>query len=341
MKLKEFQAFMQEESIDLALLSNSTEKINPNFVYFIQNDHINSILILKKDPDLFVSPIELSIAKENSKIKNIQKFDKTFYEKLKELKPNTIGIDRDFVTLNQFKNLKSKFKKIKFKDISEQIKKLRLIKTEEEINLIKKACYFADILMREAVANAKIAKTELDLKKIIEKKILDLNLNPSFDPIVASSKNSKNPHHISNNTKLKGFTVIDLGVKYKNYCSDITRTIYIGKSDKKEIEIYNKVLESQENSIKDNLSPKELNDNIVKNLGKYFTHSLGHGIGIDVHESPSISNLSKDSFKDNILFTLEPGYYNKFGIRIEDDFLFKNNKKIQLTKTSKNLQVIR
>ena len=71
MKLKEFQAFMQEESIDLALLSNSTEKINPNFVYFIQNDHMNSILILKKDPGLFVSPIELSIAKENSKIKNI------------------------------------------------------------------------------------------------------------------------------------------------------------------------------------------------------------------------------------------------------------------------------
>ncbi|MBS3171589.1 aminopeptidase P family protein [Candidatus Woesearchaeota archaeon] len=340
MKLKEFQAFMQEESIDLALLSNSTEKINPNFVYFIQNDHINSILILKKDPGLFVSPIELSIAKENSKIKNIQKFDKTFYEKLKELKPNTIGIDRDFVTLNQFKNLKSKFKKIKFKDISEQIKKLRLIKTEEEINLIKKACYFADILMREAVANAKIAKTELDLKKIIEKKILDLNLNPSFDPIVASSKNSKNPHHISNNTKLKGFTVIDLGVKYKNYCSDITRTVFIGKPNKKQIEIYNKVLEVQENSINNNLQPKQMHEYAQKTLGKSFNHSLGHGIGIEVHETPIISSFSTDAFKNNMVFTIEPGYYNDFGIRIEDVFMYKNNKKIQLTNSPKTLLII-
>ncbi len=339
MKLSEFQAFMQKNHVDLALLSNSSERTNPNFVYFSQNDNVNSVLLLNKNPILFVSPIELSIA-ENSKIKNIQKFDKTFIEKIKGLKAKTIGIDKDFITLNQFKILKSNLKKTTFKDISQEIKNLRLIKTEEEINLIKKACHYADILIDEAVNNAEKAKTELDLKKVIEKKLLDLNLSSSFNTIVASSANSKNPHHISNNAKLKGFTVIDLGVKFRNYCSDITRTIFIGKPDKKEINAYQKVLEVQDLCIKKDSEPKRLHEFAQKILGKAFTHSLGHGIGIEVHENPKISFISNDEFKDNMVFTLEPGYYNEFGIRIEDVFLYKNNKKIQLTKSPKTLLII-
>lgn len=341
MKLKEFQNFMEKEGIDNSILINYSETPNSNFTYFTQVQDINSVLLINKDPILYVSPIETSIAGQYSKIRNISSLKKSFLDTLKTQKPKIIGIDKDSITINQFKHIKSKLKNVKFKDISKEILKLRLIKTEEEIKLTKKSCSFADSLIEKAVEFIKKCKTELEVKTLIEKEIINLNLKQSFPTIIASNINSKNPHHISNNTKIKGFTIIDLGVKYKNYCSDTTRTVYVGNPNKEEIRIYNKVLESQETSIKDNLSPKELNDNIVKNLGKYFTHSLGHGIGIDVHESPSISNLSKDSFKDNILFTLEPGYYNKFGIRIEDDFLFKNNKKIQLTKTSKNLQVIR
>ncbi len=335
MKLKEFQNFMEKEGIDFSLLSNSSEKINPNFVYFTQNEQISSVLILNKDPILFVSPLEISIAQQNSKIKNIQKLDKNFSDKLKELKPKIIGIDKDSVSLNQFKNIKKRFKSVIFMDISNQIKKLRLIKTEEEIELIKKACYYADILIHESVNHIKKTNTELDLKRFIEKKILDFNLKPSFSPIVASSINSKNPHHMSNETKLKGFTVLDLGVKYKNYCSDITRTVFIGKPGKKETEAYNKVLEVQEKCIVKNLQPRKLHDLAQKILGKFLVHSLGHGIGLEVHENPAIGTLSKDKFSNNIAFTIEPGYYNKFGIRIEDVFLYKNNKKIQLTKSPK------
>lgn len=335
MKLREFQAFMDKEGIDLSLLSNSSEKINPNFVYFTQNELINSVLLLNKNPVLFVSPLEISIAKQNSKIKAIEKYDKNFINKIRSLKPTTIGLDKDFISLNQFRNLKSKFKNVKFKDISQEIKKLRLIKTDEEINFIKKACFYADLLIHETISNIKKTKTELDMKKFVEKRILELNLKPSFSPIVASSINSKNPHHMSNETKLKGLTVLDLGVKYKNYCSDITRTVYIGKPNKKEIQMYNKVLEVQENCINKNLQPPKLHDLAQKMLGKFFIHSLGHGIGLEVHENPAIGNTSKDKFSNNLVFTIEPGYYNEFGIRIEDCFVFKNNKKISLTKSPK------
>lgn len=337
MKLKQFQEFMKKEEIDLTLIYNYLEKTNPNFVYFTKTSQITGILLLNKNTTLFSSPLEISIAEERSQIKNIKKLDKNIFKNIKELKPKKIGIDKSFTNLNQFKNIKSKLKNIKFIDISPQIQKFRLIKTEEEISLIKKSCNFADLLINESINQIKKTKTELELKKFIEKKVIELNLEQSFTPIVASFVNSKNPHHISNNTKLKRFTVIDLGVKYKNYCSDITRTIFIGKPNKKDIEFYNKVLQTQEYCINKNLRPKKLHQYAQKSLGKFFTHSLGHGIGLEVHENPQISSLSKDKFDDNLVFTLEPGYYNKFGIRIEDVLFYKNNKKIPLTNSPKEL----
>ena len=316
------------------------EKPNSNFVYFTQVPELNSVLVIKNNPELYVSILEKSIAEEHSKIKNIKLLTKKFLTNIKESKPSKIGLDFTSVPIFQYNYLKSKLKNINFVDISKELQKLRITKTEEEINLLKQSCKFADLLIEKAINFIQKSKTELEVKKLIEKEILSLNLTPSFTPIIASNINSKNPHHLSTNTKLKGFTIIDLGVKYKNYCSDITRTVFVGKPSKEEKLIYEKVLEVQKNSILENVSPKELNNNAQKILGKYLNHSLGHGIGIDIHELPSISQSSKDTFKENMVFTLEPGYYKKFGIRIEDDFILKNNKKLALTKSSKELLTI-
>ena len=131
---------------------------------------------------------------------------------------------------------------------------------------------------------------------------------------------------------------MDLGVKHKNYCSDITRTVYLGKPSKKEKDDYNKVLKLQEELIKSKeLDAKKLDSKARKILGKDFIHGLGHGIGIEIHEKPLLTQKTKDKLKNNMVFTIEPGLYKKQGIRIEDDILIKNNKKIQLTKTRKNL----
>lgn len=156
------------------------------------------------------------------------------------------------------------------------------------------------------------------------------------------------PHHEPKNEKIKkGFCVIDFGVKYKGYCSDITRTAYVGKPSQKEKEIYNMLLKIQKDAIsqvKENKKCSELYNFVNESLGKckkYFTHGLGHGVGVEIHEMPNLTLNSKDRIKNNMVFTIEPGIYfpGKFGIRIEDTILFKNNP-ISLTTTSKDLITI-
>ena len=131
------------------------------------------------------------------------------------------------------------------------------------------------------------------------------------------------------------------------YCSDITRTIYVGRPSLKEKEIYNFLLKIQEEAVKlaaNNEKCSELYDFVNESLGKYkkyFTHGLGHGLGIEIHEMPNLTLNSKDRIKNSMIFTIEPGIYlpNKFGIRIEDTILFKN-KPIALTKTTKDLLIV-
>ena len=133
--------------------------------------------------------------------------------------------------------------------------------------------------------------------------------------------------------KNKGFTIIDLGVKYNGYCSDVTRTFYIGNPNEKEINDYYKILRII-NSI------KTASDIKKAKLPKNQYHSLGHSLGIEVHEYPIVNKNAK--IEDNMVITIEPGsYYKNHSIRIEDTCLVKNNKLINLNKFTKNLIVIK
>ena len=171
----------------------------------------------------------------------------------------------------------------------------------------------------------------------------------AFPTIVASGINSSEVHHNTSNDKLKrGFCIIDFGIRHKNYCTDTSRTIYLGKPSKKEIEIYNMLLRVQEDAIrkiKPNMKCSCLHKEVKKNLGKHaklFTHGLGHGFGIMVHELPSLIDDSKDKIKENSVFTIEPGiYFRNFGIRIEDDVLVAKGKVEVLTRASKELTIIK
>ena len=140
---------------------------------------------------------------------------------------------------------------------------------------------------------------------------------------------------------------MDFGVKCKGYCSDMTRTIFVGNPNKKDKEIYNFLLNIQKNAInevKENKKCSELYDFVNKNLGKYksnFTHGLGHGVGVEIHELPNLTLNSKDRIKNNMVFTIEPGIYlpKRFGIRIEDTILFRKKTEV-LTKTTKDLLIV-
>jgi len=355
MKLKELQNYLIKKNTGLALFFN-LQTSDPNFFYFSQISNLSFACLAvskEKKPILFVSLLDYERAKTESKlrvycIKNkLSDFLINFLKKEK-IKAKTIAVNKSNLTLNNFKILKTKFKKLKFKDISDFCSQLRAQKTEKEIERITKACKITDKALIEVLQNFKKFKTESQVEAQLNFLAKQQFADMAFKTIVASGKNASFPHHETKNRPLqKGFCIIDFGVKYKGYCSDITRTIYIGKPKKSEKELYNLVLNSQLKAIKklkQNVSCSEIDKQARTELGKYkkfFIHGLGHGIGIEPHESPTLSSKSTDRLKQNMVFTVEPGIYlpHKLGIRIEDVILLGKKVKI-LTRTTKNLITI-
>ena len=189
-------------------------------------------------------------------------------------------------------------------------------------------------------------KTELGVKEFMESLMKQKNLEPSFPMIVASGKNASVPHYSPQNKKLaKGFCVVDFGIKYKGYCTDITRTFFIGKPTENEKKIYRLVFNAKQHAaslVKAGEKTAKITKKTRIFLGKYnqyFTHGLGHGIGMEIHELPNLKIGSYETFKLGMIFTIEPGIYinNKFGIRIEDDYLLSSKGIVQLTKAPKDL----
>ncbi len=226
------------------------------------------------------------------------------------------------------------------------------IKTKNEIEKIKKACRLTDAIFAKILHRSDLCKmTEIELRDFILLQINKRGLKPSFPPIVTSGKRAGNEIHPKpTNKKLQGFTIIDFGVIYEKYMSDMTRTIYLGKPTKQEISTYTQLLLSQKVSIKKaraGIRCSEVDALARKTLGplsKYFIHMLGHGVGTKIHESPRLFyKLTKPVLKENMIITIEPGIYlkNKLGIRIEDTCLIIKKGCIPLTKSRKGLIVIR
>ena len=357
MKIEELKAILWEKKSNFALFYNpDSTKINPNMFYFSGYKGIGALIIQKnKHPFLIVPKMEFQRAKK-SMVKKIYSMEKNkFFEsvynivKKYNIKTKNIAIDKNNFTLNSFKHFNKHFKEVKIKDVSLDCLKLREIKTEKEIQYLKKSCNYADNILQNALNNFTSFKTESEVAAFLEYETKKLGLELSFNPIVASGSNGSMPHYEPSNTIIKkGFCVVDFGVKYKGYCSDITRTIYVGKPSEKEKKIYNLLLTIQKktiNEIKNNKKCSELYNYAITSLGKYknnFIHGLGHGVGIEIHELPNLSLNSKDRIKSNMVFTIEPGIYfpKRFGIRIEDTVLFKDTS-VVLTKTPKDLYIFR
>lgn len=313
---------------------------------------------ISKKKCMFVIPFEKGIYKG---IKNISFSVKTFkkdiksYFRIKRL--DKIGINFSSVSV-LFKKKISKILDVKFSDISKDVLHMRLNKSKEEINKISKACKYTVNIFDSLVAelksdiklksDSKLFKTERDIEIFIKKKAIDLGVGLSFEPSIGTNVNSANPHNTPSNKKLKGFTVIDFGLIYQGYCSDMTRTIYFGKPTSNELESYNLVMKSYDaslNKIKLNGLLSNIDLASRKILGKKLVHAVGHGVGIDIHESPSVSPKSKNKISNGIVFTIEPGIYfkGKYGIRFENTLVFDSNKyKIgykELTASSRELYI--
>lgn len=262
-----------------------------------------------------------------------------------------VGFEENYITYAQYKNYMQKYKVNNFEETENMIEKQRMVKDEEEIAKIQKACELTDTCFEHLQKFIKIGMTEKEVAYEIENYFLRNGADGlSFETIVASGKNSSKPHAITTEKTIeKGEPItIDFGCKYQGYCSDMTRTIFAGYVPDRMKPIYDLVLKDQLQTLEDmkegaiirNLSRNVEND--FKLYGHNLIHSLGHGVGLDIHEIPYISGKNDNILKENMVVTDEPGIYlpGEFGIRIEDTVLITKTGCINLTKSDKNYIIV-
>lgn len=272
-------------------------------------------------------------------------------EVIKKEHSQTLGFEGHNLTFFEYEKLSECIKKLSPIDLSH----FRIEKDVDEISKIKRACEIGDKAFEHILKQIKAGITEKELAYELEFIVKKQGADISFDPIIAFGANSAIPHHQTCDQKLKpnNIVLLDFGVKVDNYCSDMTRTVFFGKIDVKFKKIYATVLKSQQEAIKyikqiqplskSNLNAKDLDkvarDYIIKQGFPSIPHSLGHGIGLEVHESPRLSPNSKDLLKSGMVFSIEPGIYISGwgGVRIEDLVVIQNEKLEILTKSPKEL----
>ena len=273
--------------------------------------------------------------------KNISKDD---YENFFMFCEN-VGFEENYVTYAMYKKYMHIYKINNFIEAESIINKLRMIKDSEEIENIREACRITDECFTFLQGFIKPGMTEKQIARKIQNYYMDNADGVSFEPIVASGENSSKPHAIPTDRVIKenDIITIDMGCKIKGYCSDMTRTIFIGNPTEEQKRVYNLVLDNQEKSLremKDGASIKDIAKIVTSNFalqGYDLVHSLGHGVGLEIHETPFIKEANDNTLIENMVVTDEPGVYipGNFGIRIEDTVLITKDGQEVLTKSRK------
>ena len=261
-----------------------------------------------------------------------------------------VGFEEHYVTYAMYKEYMHKYKINNLVETEYIIEKQRMIKDEEEMHNITKACNIADDCFKYILKYIKPGMTEKQIAKEIEDYYNKYADGISFETIVASGENTSKPHAVPTNRKIQNEDIItiDMGCKVNGYCSDMTRTFFVGKILEEVKPIYDLVLKNQIQTLKDykdGMSTR-LVSKMVENdfrLHNYdLIHSLGHGVGLEIHEPPYISYKNDTLLKENMVVTDEPGIYvpGKFGVRIEDTVQITKFGCINLTNSEKNYIVI-
>jgi Xaa-Pro aminopeptidase len=272
---------------------------------------------------------------------------------VKELKLEkaTLGIEGT-LPFKFYQMLVATSSKIRTEDTSNLFSQLRCIKSERELGMIEKAAGIVAEGIEAGIEFTKPGVTELAISSQIERTIKESGGESVPFCLVLSGANSALPHGETSNRKVseKDVVLMDVGAVYEGYYGDLTRTLFVGEATKKEKEIYDVVAQAQETAIRcvrPGIKAEEVDAaarKVIENAGygKYFTHRTGHGLGLEVHEEPYIVQGNKTMLKPGMAFTIEPGIYffEKFGVRIEDNMAVSHTKGRMLSRISKELTVV-
>jgi Xaa-Pro aminopeptidase len=244
----------------------------------------------------------------------------------------SVGIEAEHLSVSQRDAVAEELPKgVRLKSTRGLVEELRMIKEQPEVDLMREAIELGCDLLPAAYQAIRPGKREVEVAAEIEYAARKSGAQGmSFETIVAAGPRSALPHGVASEASLpaKGFVVLDFGVILHGYCSDMTRTVHVGAASQEERDMYRAVLDAQMAAIAACLPGTTLSEvdaaarNVLKyhKLDKFFTHSTGHGVGLEIHEPPRVAQGQKDVLLPGMVITIEPGIYlaGKYGIRIED-----------------------
>ncbi|HEY4551901.1 MAG TPA: Xaa-Pro peptidase family protein [Bacillaceae bacterium] len=351
-KLNKLREQFQRNGID-GLLITSTY----NRRYMTNFTGTAGVALISQDKALFITDFRYTEQAENQ----ARDFEVVLHkgpiisevaEQAKKLGIKKLGFEQDHLSYSSYKMYEEAVES-EMVPVSNMIENLRLIKTEQEINILKEAADIADAAFKHILDYIRPGVTELDVSNELEFFMRKSGAtSSSFDIIVASGWRSALPHGVASDKMIeKGdFVTLDYGALHKGYISDITRTVSVGNPSDQLKEVYDVVLEAQLKAmeqIKPGLTGIEADaiarDYIAeKGYGEHFGHSLGHGIGLEVHEGPGLSFRSEAKLEPGMVVTVEPGIYlpGVGGVRIEDDTLITADGNETLTHSTKDLIIL-
>jgi Xaa-Pro aminopeptidase len=232
------------------------------------------------------------------------------------------------------------------------VEMLRMIKDKEEIDAFTKAANLTDKTFDFIQTKIKKGGSEKELAFEIEFFIKKNGADLAFDPIVAIDEDAAIPHHMSNSTKKitgNNLLLLDFGAKVNNYCSDMTRVVFIGTPEEKKKKVYDTVLSSQTAALKalkagaNGMEIDKIARDVIEKEGfESYSHGLGHGVGLEIHEAPRLRARSTEILDKNAVVTVEPGIYipGFCGVRIEDLVVLKENGVEILSNSNKDLIIL-
>lgn len=356
MRLEKLSELVSKNNADAMILYDES-----NMHYACGFSKSEGVVIITKDGKGYhiVDSRYTEIAQKYAQKSNLEviEINTTFINEIEKIinKHNikSLLFEDETISYSKYSQLKSNFDDIDFIDLSDKLMQLRNIKDIEEIKLLKEANNIAEKSFLELLPEVKAGKTEKELAALFDY-IMAKNGSDgvSFDTILLTGKHTSMPHGVPDDRVIKDgdFVLFDFGATKGGYHSDMTRTVAVGYATDEMTEMYHLVRKAQLAGI------KALDDGVKcadvyqaaydvleeKGMGKYFRHSLGHGVGLDIHEGYNASPKSKDIFKTGNVTSIEPGIYvpNKFGIRIEDLIYISSRGRENLSKITKELIIL-
>ncbi len=334
-RLGQLRERMEDWQVDALLVSNSVDI--RYLAGFVGDD--SWLLVGKSGKPIILSDrrFEEQIQREAPQAKEIMRtksLAETACQVVDKRGWSSLALQSDYLTITQRKQLAKHIGASRLKDVDDGLFDQRAFKTDDEIKLIQKAGKIQQQALRALLEQLKPGMSEFEAAGLLEYEMRRLGADgPSFPTIMAADANAALPHAIPGKSKLRkgGIVLIDWGARYQGYCSDMTRVFAFGNMKPKLREIYQVVLDAQLaaiEAIRPGVEMAEV-DKIARDIitkagyGKEFSHSLGHGIGLDIHEQPRLAASIKGALQTGQIVTVEPGIYlpGIGGVRIEDDIL--------------------